>query len=183
MDLISIEENLRLAIDTLLDEAKLDKNQAVVLGGSTSEVVGESIGTATNLEVSSIIVKTFIEKMKENNLYPVVQCCEHLNRALVVEREYAEKYDIMPVNVVPVGEAGGGFATSAMKKLSDPVVIEHGHRIYAGIDIGDSFIGMHIDRDRVGVVVRSNIKEIGKAHLSMIRTRDKLIGGKRAKYY
>lgn len=183
MNLETIERDLKIAIDKLIGDGGLKAGQAVVLGGSTSEVVGESIGSATNMEVSDIVIASFLEKMREHKLYPVIQCCEHINRALVVEREYADLYDIMPVNVLPVKEAGGGFATSAIKMFTDPVVIEFGHRIVAGIDIGDSFIGMHLDKDRVGVVVRSEVDKIGKANLSMIRTRERLIGGQRAKYY
>lgn len=182
-DLELIEEQFNKAIDSLLKEAKLKAGDSVVLGGSTSEILGKKIGSSTNTDISYKIVRIFIDRMKRENLNPLIQCCEHLNRALVVERDYANRYDLMPVNVLPVANAGGGFATSAMKKLNDPVVIEYAKRVSAGIDIGDVFIGMHLDKNRVGVVVRSEVKEIGKAHLSMIRTRERLIGGARAKHY
>lgn len=183
MDLQVIEEELNRAIDAFLEAAQLEPGDAVVLGGSTSEVIGEAIGSATNLDVSYSLVKIFIDRMREEEVFPLIQCCEHLNRALVVDRAYALRYDLMPVNVLPVANAGGGLATSAMKKLEDPVVIERPRRVKAGIDIGDVFIGMHLDPDRIGVVIRSSVKEIGRAHLSMIRTRERLIGGSRAQHY
>lgn len=182
MDLNLLKDDMENIINTLLEAAELTNGDPVILGGSTSEIIGEDLGSATNMEVAETIVKTFIQETKKQGLYPVIQACEHINRALVVDRDYAMKHDLMPVNVLPVPEAGGGFATAAMDILSDPVVIERGRRISAGIDIGDVFIGMHLDPDRIGVVVRSEIKEIGKAHLSMIRTRARLIGGDRARH-
>ncbi len=183
MDLELIKKEFNQAIDDLLAVANLKPKDSLVLGGSTSEIIGENIGSATNLDVSNVIVETFVKRMEEEGIFPIVQCCEHLNRALVVERDYAELYDLMPVNVLPVGNAGGGLATSSMEIFKDPVVVERVKRVSSGIDIGDVFIGMHLDQDRVGVVVRSSVEKIGSAHLSMIRTRERLIGGTRAKHY
>lgn len=180
MDLKEIEKDTRQITKELLDAANLNPGDAVVVGGSTSEVMGEHLGSNTNEEVAQKIVKTIVDILKENDIYPVIQSCEHINRALVVEKEYAKAHNLEPVNVVPVLSAGGGFATAAMKILKDPVVVEH-VGVQAGIDIGDVFIGMHLKN--IGVVVRSNIKTIGKAHLSMIRTRLRLIGGDRSKHF
>ncbi len=183
MNLQAILRDFETALDDLLKVANLKEKDAVILGGSSSEILGEDLGSATNIDISKEIIRIFYKKMKENKLFPIVQACEHINRALVVEKAYAEKYDIMPINVVPIAEAGGGLASSAIQEFDQPLVVEKVKRVKAGIDIGDVFIGMHLDPDRVGVVVRSDIKEIGQAHLSMIRTREKLIGGDRAKHY
>ncbi|OLS02326.1 TIGR01440 family protein [Tissierella creatinophila] len=180
MDLKQIEKDTRQITMELLNAANLDAKDAVVIGGSTSEIMGEHLGSHTNIEVAEIVIKTIVAILQENDIYPVIQSCEHINRALVVEREYAKMHNLEPVNVVPVLSAGGGFATVAMDILKDPVVVEK-VGVQAGIDIGDVFIGMHLKN--IGVVVRSDIKEIGKAHLSMIRTRLKLIGGDRSKHF
>ena len=180
MDLIQIENDVKQVTMELLEAARLDPGEAIVIGGSTSEIIGQNLGSSTNMDVARVVMKAMISILKENNIYPVIQSCEHINRALVVEKSYAKLHNLEPVNVVPIQSAGGGFATAAMEILDDPVVVEH-VGVKAGIDIGDVFIGMHIKG--VGVVVRSDIKEIGKAHLSMIRTRQKLIGGDRSKHF
>ncbi len=179
MKLDQIESDVRQVTLELLNAAHLSPGDAIVIGGSSSEIIGKKLGSETNIEVARIIIKTIVEILKMNNIYPVVQACEHINRALVVEEEYAIKNNLDPVSVIPIEVAGGGFATAAMEILKHPVVVEH-VKVKAGIDIGDVFIGMHL-KD-VGVVVRSEIKSIGDAHLTMIRTRPKLIGGERAKY-
>ncbi|HLS53407.1 MAG TPA: TIGR01440 family protein [Tissierellaceae bacterium] len=180
MDLKQIENDVKQISLELLNAANLQAEDAIVIGGSTSEILGKDLGSATNIEVARVVVKTIVDILRENKIYPVIQACEHINRALVVEEEYAIKHNLDPVNVIPTLSAGGGFATAAMEIFSRPVVVEH-VAVQAGIDIGDVFIGMHIKG--VGVVVRSDIKEIGKAHISMIRTRPKLIGGARSKHY
>lgn len=180
MDLNKIEEDVRSVTLELLEAANLKPYEALVIGGSTSEIAGEKLGTATNPEVAKVVVGTIVSILKEHKIYPVIQGCEHINRALVVEREFAEKHNLEPVNVIPIMHAGGGFATVAMEILDDPVVVESA-KASAGMDIGDVFIGMHLKN--IGVAVRSEIKTIGEAHLSMIRTRLKLIGGERAKHF
>lgn len=175
-----MEKNVEQITLELLKAAKLNPKDAVVIGGSTSEIIGEHIGSSTNLEIAKRVIKTIVPILKQKDIYPVIQACEHINRALVVEREYAKLHQLDPVNVVPVETAGGGFATAAMEVLDDPVVVEK-VGVQAGIDIGDVFVGMHLKG--VGVVVRSEIKKIGQANLSMIRTRLKLIGGDRSKHF
>lgn len=180
MDLSKIEKDVKQITLELLEAAKLKPYEAIVIGGSTSEIIGENLGSSTNMEVARTVINTIVKILKEEKIYPVIQSCEHINRALVVEEEYAIKHNLEEVNVLPVETAGGGFSTAAMEILENPVVVEH-VGVNAGIDIGDVFVGMHIKG--VGVVVRSEIKEIGKAHLSMIRTRKKLIGGDRSKHF
>ena len=180
IDLVQIEEDIKKAFLELLEAAKLKPGEAVVIGGSSSEIIGEKLGSSTNMEVARAIINSILPIAKKHNVQLVVQGCEHINRALVVEEEYAISNNLEPVNVIPIETAGGGFATAAMEIFDKPVVVEH-VGVKAGMDIGDVFIGMHIKG--VGVVVRSEIKEIGKAHLSMIRTRAKLIGGDRSKHY
>lgn len=180
MDLEKIKQDISKATKQLLEEAQLSPKDAVVIGGSTSEMKGDAIGSNTNMQIAEIVIQAIVPLLKNNNIYPVIQACEHINRSLVVEREFAIQEDLEPVNVVPIATAGGGFATAAMEAFEDPVMVEK-VQVAAGIDIGDVFIGMHLKN--VGVVVRSDIKKIGEANLSMIRTRPKLIGGDRAKHF
>lgn len=180
IDLVKIEEDIKKAFLELLEAAKLKSGEAIVIGGSSSEIIGEKLGSSTNMEVARTIINSILPIAKKHNIQLVVQGCEHINRALVVEEEYALKNNLEVINVVPIECAGGGFSTAAMEFFDNPVVVEK-VSVPAGIDIGDVFIGMHLKP--VGVVVRSDIKKIGYANLSMIRTRPKLIGGERAKHY
>lgn len=179
INLDQIGRDTKRAFSELLAAAKLKPHEAVVIGGSTSEVIGEKIGSSTNIDVARAIISPIVSIAKEHDIYVVIQCCEHINRALVVEEEYAAKHGLEVVNVIPVENAGGGFAAVAMELFDNPVVVEN-VTVQAGMDIGDVFIGMHLKG--VGVVVRSDVKKIGEANLSMIRTRPKLIGGARAKH-
>lgn len=180
MDLTKIKKDVKQITLELLEDADLKPYDDLVIGGSTSEIIGKDLGSSTNMEVARAVIETIIPILKEKQIYPVIQSCEHINRALVVEEEYAIKNNLDPVNVIPIETAGGGFSTVAMEVLDQPTLVEH-VGVKAGIDIGDVFIGMHIKG--VGVVVRSEIKEIGEAHLSMIKTRKKLIGGDRSKHF
>lgn len=163
----------------LLSAADLKPENIVVVGCSTSEVIGQKIGSASNMEVANALMNGLLPIIKGKDLFLAVQCCEHLNRALVVEEKCADKYGLEVVSVVPHPKAGGSLATLAMERFSHPVVVET-ISAHAGMDIGDTFIGMHLKR--VAVPVRLNIKSIGEAHLTLARTRPKLIGGERAKY-
>ncbi len=183
MDLDLLKDQMNRVTSELIQSANLKKGDAIILGGSTSEIIGEDLGSATNMNVAETLVNVFYQIAKANQLFPIVQSCEHINRALVVEEDYAAKYNLMPINVLPIAEAGGGFSTAAMDLFKKAVVVERVERVAAGIDIGDVFIGMHLDPDRIGVVVRSETKKIGYANLSMIRTRAKLIGGDRSKHF
>jgi uncharacterized protein (TIGR01440 family) len=117
--------------------------------------------------------------LKEKGIYLAAQCCEHLNRALILEQACAEKYGWEPVCVVPQPKAGGSFATTAWKNFASPVAVEH-IKAHAGLDIGGTLIGMHLKE--VAVPVRLSVAQIGCANLLSARTRPKFIGGIRAKY-
>ncbi|MBM6616757.1 TIGR01440 family protein [Bacillus suaedaesalsae] len=161
------------------EQASLTKNKVIVVGCSTSEVLGERIGTAGSEEVAELIFEELQKVSNEIGCQFVFQCCEHINRAIVLERETATRFQLEEVTVVPVRTAGGAMATYAYQHLSDPVVVEH-IKADAGIDIGDTFIGMHLKH--VAVPIRSKEKTLGHAHVTMAKTRPKLIGGARAVY-
>lgn len=163
----------------LIDIAKLEEGDLLVAGCSTSEVSGEKIGSSSKPELAEAVFTGIWEAAKERKIYLAAQCCEHLNRALILEKEAAgaRGYDI--VNVVPQPKAGGSFATMAYQYFTHPVAVEH-IRADAGMDIGDTLIGMHL-KD-VAVPVRLSISQIGNARLVCARTRAKYIGGERAHY-
>ena len=179
MDIDKIVQDSYNAVSELLDIVDLLEGDIFVLGGSTSEITGNKIGTASNPEIGEKIIKKIIPLIKKNDIFLAVQCCEHLNRALVVEKECAVKYNLEVVNAVPHKKAGGSLSTAAYKHFENPVMVEKisGH---AGIDIGDTLIGMHLKH--VVVPVRIDIKKIGEANLTLARTRPKLIGGERGRY-
>lgn len=163
----------------LIKEAKLKKGDTVVIGCSSSEIVGERIGKGSTLEAAQAVFEGAYPIFKEHGIYLAAQCCEHLNRAIITERELAEKKGLEIVNVVPKPKAGGSFATTAYERFDSPVALEH-IKADAGIDIGDTLIGMHL-KD-VAVPLRLSIKQVGKAHVAAARTRAKFIGGERAHY-
>lgn len=165
------------AVSELIEVARLNKGSILIVGCSTSEVCGSRIGTNSNEDVAALLYEGISSAVKEKGVYLAVQCCEHLNRAIVVERAavpYAEY-----VNVVPQKKAGGSLATKAYHSFSDPVVIET-IKADAGIDIGGTLIGMHLKQ--VAVPVRLSIGKIGQANIICARTRPKFIGGERAVY-
>lgn len=174
---MNIKEKLEKYMEEFLEKTNLKEKNIFVLGCSTSEVNGKKIGTQTNLEIGKEIVSTLQYILKNKNIFLAVQCCEHLNRALVVEKELLDFYDFEEVSVIPVESAGGGIAASAMELFENPVVIEY-IKADAGIDIGDTEIGMHIKY--VQVPYRNEIKEIGNARITGLYSRKKLIGGNRA---
>lgn len=163
----------------LIKEAHLKKGNIVVVGCSSSEIVGERIGKGSTLEAAQAAFEGLYGVFKENGIYLAAQCCEHLNRAIITEREVAERKCLEIVNVVPKPKAGGSFATTAYENFESPVALEH-IKADAGIDIGDTLIGMHL-KD-VAVPLRLSVKEVGKAHVTAARTRAKFIGGERAHY-
>ncbi|MGZ4112398.1 MAG: TIGR01440 family protein, partial [Tumebacillaceae bacterium] len=166
-------------IDELQAQAGLDSNQILVIGCSSSEVVGQRIGTGGSMDVAQVIVEAVLEARVRYGFHIAFQCCEHLNRALVIEQGTLQVFGLEEVTVVPVPKAGGSVASTAFHMLDRPVVVEH-IRAHAGIDIGDTFIGMHLRH--VAVPVRGTIRQIGDAHVTMAKTRPKLIGGARAIY-
>lgn len=174
-----IREQTREALQGLLAVADLKPGNILVVGCSTSEITGQRIGSASSIEVAESLMDVLLPIIKENNIYLAIQCCEHLNRALVVEKECAEKYGLEIVSVVPHPTAGGSLGAVAMERYDRPVVVES-IAAHAGLDIGDTFIGMHLRH--VVVPVRLGLTEIGSAHLTAARVRPKLIGGERARY-
>ncbi|KRN89081.1 YwlG protein [Ligilactobacillus ceti DSM 22408] len=174
-----MELDVKQGLSELLEQANLRPGDILVLGMSTSEIQGNAIGKHPSLNVARAVVNTLVEELKPLNIHLAVQGCEHLNRALVVERPVAEKYGFEIVTVFPAVHAGGSGQLAAFEAFAEPVEIEH-IVAQAGIDIGDTMIGMHIKH--VQIPVRTSIKSIGAAHVTYARTRPKLIGGQRAKY-
>lgn len=163
----------------LLAEAKLKRGDILVIGCSTSEVVGGRIGKASSAEAAEAILAAVKPMLDAEGIYLAAQCCEHLNRAVIVERECMEKYDLTEVCVMPQPHAGGSWATKVWSALSSPVAVES-ISAHAGIDIGLTLIGMHLKA--VAVPVRVSLSRIGNATITCARTRPKLIGGCRAVY-
>ncbi|HCR44265.1 MAG TPA: TIGR01440 family protein [Ruminococcaceae bacterium] len=174
-----IAEQAKTAVEELLKAAKLKEGDIFVVGCSSSEICGNNIGTASNVDAANAVFNAIYPVIKENKLFLAAQCCEHLNRALIIEREAAEKYGYPIVNVVPQPKAGGSFATAAYRAFSHPAAVER-ISAAAGIDIGDTLIGMHLAP--VAVPVRITVKKVGEANLVCARTRPKFIGGGRACY-
>lgn len=167
------------AAKELIQIAKLEKGDIIVVGCSTSEVSGEKIGSASKPELAEDVFMGIWDATKEAGVYLAAQCCEHLNRAIIIEKNVAKERNIDIVNVVPMPKAGGSFATKAYAHFSNPVAVEH-IKAEAGMDIGDTLIGMHLKE--VAVPVRLSVGSIGNAHLVCARTRAKYIGGVRAHY-
>ena len=167
------------AIRELIDIVKPEPGSIFLLGGSTSEIQGKEIGSATDLKLGKKIIKRVIKIMDESELYLAVQGCEHINRSLVIEKKCQLLYHFPEVNVIPQRHAGGAFSTEAFELFKNPVTVES-MEADLGIDIGDALIGMHLKN--IAVPVRLSIKEIGEAHLTAAMTRLKLVGGVRAKY-
>lgn len=176
-----VKQDLKQVIDEWLTTDYLRANQLFVLGCSTSEVAGQKIGTAGTEEIAALIFAELNRLKEERNVHLAFQCCEHLNRALVIEREAMEAFDLEEVSAVPVPTAGGSMASYAYKHLNDPVVVETlKGKAHAGMDIGETMIGMHLKQ--VAVPLRFEKKYVGEARLGVARTRPKLIGGQRANY-
>lgn len=172
-------EQAEAAARALVQAAGLKPGQLVVIGCSTSEVAGARIGTSGTLDVAQEIFAGLDVLHTEFGLYTAFQCCEHLNRALVVERHTLERFGLEEVAAVPVPTAGGSMAAYAYRRLSAACLAET-IAADAGIDIGETLIGMHIRR--VAVPLRTEVRTIGKARVNMAATRPKLIGGERAVY-
>ena len=174
-----LEQESYTAASEILEIANLKPGNLFIVGCSTSEIVGGKIGKASSPETASAVFAGIYRAASERGVYLVTQCCEHLNRALILEREAAEKYGYEEVNVVPQPKAGGSFSTAAYHAFTEPIAVEH-IKAHAGMDIGDTLIGMHL-KD-VAVPVRISQKTIGEAHVVCARTRAKFVGGIRAAY-
>ncbi len=182
MNASEITAQSRQAVTEILEKARLKKGDIFVIGCSSSEILGDQIGTATNLDSANAVYDGIIPILKEAGIYAAVQCCEHLNRALVMEREAMEKYDFEQVNAIPQpNHAGGAMATVAYERFDDPVLVESVKgKADAGIDIGGTMIGMHMHS--VVVPMRISLRKIGEAPIICARHRPKYVGGQRAIY-
>ena len=176
---MDIREQSRRAAAELLEKARLLPGDLFVVGCSSSEILGGTIGRASSLETAQAVLDGIYPLLREQGVFLAAQCCEHLNRALIVEADCARRYGYDPVSVRPQPKAGGSFAASAWEAFERPVAVEH-IRAHAGLDIGGTLIGMHL-RD-VAVPVRLRLDHIGRAILLCARTRPKFIGGSRACY-
>ena len=166
-------------VEEFLGQAKLKKGDLVVIGCSTSEIASHRIGSYSNADLGEAVFLAMQGAFAKEEIIIATQCCEHLNRALIIERKDAERFGYEEVNVVPQPKAGGSFSTAAWKHMQDPVAVEH-IQAKGGIDIGDTLIGMHLRA--VAVPVRIEHPTIGGAHIVCARTRAKFVGGERAHY-
>lgn len=169
----------RTVVREFLGQAKLKTGSLVVAGCSTSEIAAHHIGSYSNAELGEAVFLALYEELKAAGMCLVAQCCEHLNRALIMPEAEAARFGYEQVNAVPQPKAGGSFATAAWKHMENPVAVEH-VRADAGIDIGDTLIGMHLKP--VAVPVRIGHPAIGGARIVCARTRPKYVGGERAAY-
>lgn len=174
-----ITKQARTVVTELLEQANMKPGSLLVIGCSSSEMVGKRIGKGSSMEAAQAAFAGIYPVLQEQGIHLAVQCCEHLNRALILEREVAEKREYEIVNVMPQPHAGGSFAVTAWNAFSDPVAVET-IAAEAGMDIGGTLIGMHLRR--VAVPVRTSEKQIGEAIVLCARTRPKYIGGPRAIY-
>ena len=174
-----IKQDLRTLFNELIEQSAPEEGDILVVGCSSSDITGRKLGTFSNEKIGRIVVSVLYEECKKNGLHLAAQCCEHLNRALIIEKSVAKERGYEIVSVVPKLKAGGSLSTAAYDILPDAVAVEH-IKAELGIDIGDVMIGIHL-KD-VAVPVRTNIKNIGEAHIVCAKTRPKLIGGERAEY-
>jgi len=177
--LAQIRTDMNALVNEWANNGLLKKDDVFVIGCSTSEVAGKTIGTSGSEEIAAILFNELKTLREQTGVHLAFQCCEHLNRALVVERETMEKFNYEQVSVIPVREAGGAMTAYAYNHFDEAVVVED-IEADAGIDIGDTLIGMHLRK--VAVPVRLTQNTVGSARIIGARTRPKLIGGARARY-
>lgn len=175
----NITEQAYSAVQEIIEKAHLKSGDIFVIGCSSSTVAGEDIGTSSSVDIAKAIFKGIYPQLKDKGIYLAAQCCEHLNRAIIIESAALQNRYFEAVNVVPQPKAGGSFATIAYNTFENPVVLEH-IKADAGIDIGGVLIGMHLRE--VAVPLTLTIKKIGEANITSARTRAKFIGGERAHY-
>ncbi|SFB26406.1 TIGR01440 family protein [Lentibacillus halodurans] len=182
-DELSLEHQVKQDMEAMTSEwlasGHLSSGDLFVVGCSTSEVAGEQIGTSGSEKMAAVIFDAFSSLRMKTGVEIAFQCCEHLNRALIVENETMQRYQLEEVSAIPVPRAGGSMASFAYKKMQRPVVVEV-IRADSGMDIGETMIGMHLKP--VAVPLRFKQRMIGNARVTAARTRPKLIGGKRAIY-
>lgn len=174
-----VRQDMKLLVDEWIDSNYLKSGEIFVIGCSTSEVAGEHIGTSGSEQIASDIYSELNRLKDATGVELAFQCCEHINRALLIERKTLKKENLREVLVVPTREAGGAMPAYAYKNMDDPVMVEH-IEASAGIDIGTTLIGMHLKH--VAVPLRFNQKTVGYADATVAKTRMKRIGGERASY-
>ena len=179
LDLEEIRTAAEQAVRELLEAARLTAGSILVAGCSSSEIIGERIGTASSADAAKAVLDGIYPVLRERGVFLAAQCCEHLNRALIVEEELALRERLDLINVIPQPKAGGSFAAAAWAAFDAPAAVE-AIRADAGMDIGSTLIGMHLKP--VAVPVRTSVSRIGRASLVLARTRPKYIGGARAHY-
>lgn len=172
-----IKKEAEEAASELLEKARLKKRNIAVIGCSTSEILGDDLGGHSTPEIAQAVFDGINSVFKPKGIYIAAQCCEHLNRAIIIEREAVPFLQI--VNAVPQPKAGSSFAAAAYKSFKDPVAVEE-IKADGGLDIGGTLIGMHLKA--VAVPVRLKQRNIGKAIVLAARVRPKFIGGERAVY-
>ncbi len=175
----SIAEQTYLVLRELAEAGGIGQGKVLIVGASTSEVAGVRIGTGGALEVAQQLLSGVRRAAEEFGFSPVYQCCEHLNRAIVMERRLLEQFGLTEVSAVPVPGAGGSLGAAAYRSMTDPVLAET-VQAHAGVDIGETLIGMHLRR--VAVPFRTSLRYIGEARVNSAYTRPPLIGGERAVY-
>jgi uncharacterized protein (TIGR01440 family) len=174
-----VKEEAKTATEELITASGLRTGQILVVGCSSSEMVGQHIGKGSSMEAAGALVDTLMPILAEKGIFLAAQCCEHLNRSLIVERACAEQYGLEVVWVKPQPHAGGSFATTVWDRMKDPVAVAS-IQAHAGMDIGGTLIGMHLRR--VAVPVRLTVTHIGEASALFARTRPAYVGGPRAIY-
>ncbi|MCH4432158.1 TIGR01440 family protein [Staphylococcus haemolyticus] len=172
-------QELKTLLDELKSQSFFNENEICVIGCSTSEVIGQKIGSVGSMEVAEAIFNALEKVKQDTGVSFAFQGCEHINRAVTIEREDFNPLTMEEVTVVPDVHAGGSLATYAYKHMNDPIVVEH-ISVPKGIDIGQTLIGMHIKH--VCVPVRTSVKQVGEAIVTIATSRPKKIGGERAKY-
>ena len=179
MEIERITAQAQQAATELLEAAHLQTGDLFVVGCSSSEITGGRIGRQSSMEAAQAVLEGVLPVLQAQGVSLAAQCCEHLNRAIVVERDVARERGYEIVAALPQPHAGGSWATCCWQAFSDPVLVEE-VRAEAGMDIGGTLIGMHLRR--VAVPVRLSLDHIGQAVLLCARTRPKFIGGARAVY-
>ncbi|NJN45758.1 MAG: TIGR01440 family protein [Candidatus Competibacteraceae bacterium] len=175
-----ITQQVQTVVAEVAELSGLTDNQLLVIGCSTSEIMGKSIGKGGSEAIAAAVYQGIDAAQQRYGFDVAFQCCEHLNRALVVKRATQRRFALEEVTVVPTSQAGGAMAAFVYKQWCEPMVVET-IVADAGIDIGDTLIGMHLRR--VAVPIRPSVRTVGEAHVTAAKTRPKLIGGVRAVYH
>ncbi len=180
MDTLSVvKSQLEDLLSEMAEQTEFEEGGLFVVGCSTSEVIGQKIGTSGAFEIGEALYDPLLQFTKQHHLHLAFQGCEHINRALTIEHHVAKAFQLEPVRVIPTVQAGGSMSAYAYTQLENPVVVEQ-IKACAGIDIGQTLIGMHLKN--VAVPIRTSIDKIGQATVTVATTRPKLIGGARAVY-